>query len=609
MEALTVDYDSFGSFFVNNGSDIIAWRAKKFLTKEPTTLEWLQSLEPDSILVDIGANIGIYSIPAALFHVKKVYAVEPELKNFTELVNNIELNNLDESRIEAIPIAISSEFAETITQIYLTSDQPGMSCHQVGRNQDFKLSPIKKKRKHRSVYCVSLADFIQNLPINDSDKLHLKIDVDGIETDVCESLFKNNYIHRISSLQIELNPEIETHKDLINRLHSYGFSFLHSQVRRAVRKSGSFKGFAEYVFRRRIPSKIFNLLPEHTKQSLSTVNRTTENDISSDFYVDPSIQEAKIPDITAKHGSQITKISDNPPCFTINNGLKLSQKRQISNLIVSSIDKTENFTFKSQSADYVVNDQQRLKVSLNEIFIYSPNYKKYLQSLVADLNMLKNLTKAIVPTLQEQNFADSTRPFLDKNHTIIARARHFVDLRGFYLARHNDSSDTFLAYICPLESFATTTSLFTKKPSAGCFRDKNDVSSLNFNYESQFTPNTKISFISEGELGMAVESNNSTLRAYSVTSINSRLDESIIIPNVNFEGLNREKKNSSSARKALKGMGHGVFPPIQETLRPILLIDYCLWPEELEIGKIYTGGDSSELIGALCSLSDLNQFL
>ena len=397
MEALTVDYKSFGSFFVNNGSDIIAWRAKKFLTKEPTTLEWLQSLEPDSILVDIGANIGIYSIPAALFHVKKVYAVEPELKNFTELVNNIELNNLDESRIEAIPIAISSEFAETITQIYLTSDQPGMSCHQVGRNQDFKLSPIKKTRKHRSVYCVSLADFIQNLPINDSDKLHLKIDVDGIETDVCESLFKKNYIHRISSLQIELNPEIETHKDLINRLHSYGFSFLHSQVRRAVRKSGSFKGFAEYVFRRRIPSKVFNLLPEHTKQSLSTVNRTTENDISSDFYVDPSIQEAKIPDISAKHGSQITKISDNPPCFTVNNGLKLSQKRQISNLIVNSIDKTENFTFKSQSADYVVNDQQRLKASLNEIFIDSPNYKKYLQ-----LKVLKQSISVTLFTLVDQ---------------------------------------------------------------------------------------------------------------------------------------------------------------------------------------------------------------
>ena len=250
MKTLTVKYDSFGSFLINNGSDAIEWRAKKFLTKEPTTLEWLQSLEPDSILVEIGANIGIYSIPSALFHVKKVYAVEPELKNYTELVNNIELNNLDESRIEAIPVAITTEFAATISQLYLASDQPGMSLHQVGRNQDFKLGLIEKSRKHRSVYCVSLNDFLHNLPLNDSDKLHLKIDVDGIEMDVCESLFAKNYIHRISSLQIELNPDIETHKELINRLHSYGFSFLDSQIRRAARKSGIFRASLNMCFGR-----------------------------------------------------------------------------------------------------------------------------------------------------------------------------------------------------------------------------------------------------------------------------------------------------------------------------------------------------------------------
>ena len=135
MDTVTVNYDSFGSFLINRGHDMIAWRAKKFLTKEPTTIEWLQSLESDSILVDIGANIGIYSIPSALFHVKKVYAVEPEHKNFNELVKNIELNNLDDRKIEAIPIAISTEFASSITQLYLTADKPGMSCHQVRRNQ------------------------------------------------------------------------------------------------------------------------------------------------------------------------------------------------------------------------------------------------------------------------------------------------------------------------------------------------------------------------------------------------------------------------------------------------------------------------------------------
>ena len=47
------------------------------MTKEPTTLDWIKSLEKDSILIDIGANIGIYTIPCALFHVKKVIAIEP----------------------------------------------------------------------------------------------------------------------------------------------------------------------------------------------------------------------------------------------------------------------------------------------------------------------------------------------------------------------------------------------------------------------------------------------------------------------------------------------------------------------------------------------------
>ena len=609
MKTLTVKYDSFGSFLINNGSDAIEWRAKKFLTKEPTTLEWLQSLEPDSILVDIGANIGIYSIPSALFHVKKVYAVEPELKNYTELVNNIELNNLDESRIEAIPVAITTEFAATISQLYLASDQPGMSLHQVGRNQDFKLGLIEKSRKHRSVYCVSLNDFLHNLPLNDSDKLHLKIDVDGIEMDVCESLFAKNYIHRISSLQIELNPDIETHKELINRLHSYGFSFLDSQIRRAARKSGIFKGFAEYVFRKRMPGQIFNLLPEQTKQYLSLIDNASGNDVSSDFYIDPSIQEAQIPKITEKPGAPIVKISDRPPGFIVNNGLKPSQKRQISNLIVNSIDESENFSFKAEVGDQVVNDPKRLKVSLPKIFRYSPNYKKYLQSLVTDLSILKQLTKAIVPTLQKQYLVDSDRTFLDESHTIVARARHFVDLRGFYLSRHNDSDDTFLAYICPLESFSTTTSLFTDIPNAGCFRSKHDISKIEFNYESQFVPNTKTSFVSEGHSGISVEYSNSRLRVYSVTPINLQSDESIVIPNVNFEGLNRDKKNLSNVKKICQGMGHGVLPPIQEILRPILLVDYCLFPEELPIGKIYTGGDSSELIGSLCSLSDLNEFI
>ena len=66
----TVQYLPYGQFDIAASSDMIRWRAKSFLVKEPTTLEWLQSLESNSWLIDIGANIGIYTVPSALFHVQ-----------------------------------------------------------------------------------------------------------------------------------------------------------------------------------------------------------------------------------------------------------------------------------------------------------------------------------------------------------------------------------------------------------------------------------------------------------------------------------------------------------------------------------------------------------
>ena len=66
-----VEYPGYGKFKICGGNKMLKFRAESFLAKEPTTLEWLQALEADSLLIDIGANIGIYAIPASLFHVKK----------------------------------------------------------------------------------------------------------------------------------------------------------------------------------------------------------------------------------------------------------------------------------------------------------------------------------------------------------------------------------------------------------------------------------------------------------------------------------------------------------------------------------------------------------
>ena len=51
------------NFFIPN--EITNWRVHTFFTKEPETLNWIDSFSGDKIVFwDIGANIGLYSIYA-----------------------------------------------------------------------------------------------------------------------------------------------------------------------------------------------------------------------------------------------------------------------------------------------------------------------------------------------------------------------------------------------------------------------------------------------------------------------------------------------------------------------------------------------------------------
>lgn len=66
-------------------------------TKEPETLEWTQRyFMPNDVFYGVGANIGIYSLFAAV-HLNsrcKVYAFEPEALNHAKLGKNVYLKGL-----------------------------------------------------------------------------------------------------------------------------------------------------------------------------------------------------------------------------------------------------------------------------------------------------------------------------------------------------------------------------------------------------------------------------------------------------------------------------------------------------------------------------------
>ena len=249
-KAIKVPYNSYGTFLINLTNKITYWRAKTFLTKEPTTLEWLQQFKKESWLLDIGANIGIYSVPAALYHAAKVISVEVEPSNYAELLENIKVNKIGAEKIEAVLLGISTKYADKLNKLYLSKDEVGVSCHQLGANVDHMLRPINNEnRPFKTAYSISLSQLIKASSIPDNVPLHIKIDVDGIECDVCESLFISGLINRLSSIQVELNPiDMPDHNELKNRFINNNFTYSEDQVERMREKKGPYINYSNYIF-------------------------------------------------------------------------------------------------------------------------------------------------------------------------------------------------------------------------------------------------------------------------------------------------------------------------------------------------------------------------
>ena len=81
-------------------------RASSVLTKEPDMTRWLDGLATEAVLWDIGANVGVFSLYAAVRTGCTVLAFEPSSANFHVLVRNVQLNALY-ARVTAYCVALS----------------------------------------------------------------------------------------------------------------------------------------------------------------------------------------------------------------------------------------------------------------------------------------------------------------------------------------------------------------------------------------------------------------------------------------------------------------------------------------------------------------------
>ncbi len=220
------------------------WRVDTLFTKEPDTLAWIASFGPADVLVDVGANVGMYTVWAAKTRGVRVFGFEPEAQNYALLNRNIMLNGLEE-RVKAYCLALSD--VAGLSELHLSQAVIGGSCHSLGEQVDFKHEPM---RPAFSQGCVAarLDDLVAGGTVEQPN--HLKIDVDGFEPKVLRGAARVLGDARLRSLLVEVNQNLADHRAMVSDLESLGFRYDPDQVARAERKDGTFKGCAEYVFHR-----------------------------------------------------------------------------------------------------------------------------------------------------------------------------------------------------------------------------------------------------------------------------------------------------------------------------------------------------------------------
>lgn len=163
------------------------------VAKEPWTYEWLKDFTSGTVLFDIGACVGTYSLMAAA-RGATVYAFEPLPVNYAELSYNIILNKLTR-KIAAIPIAASDH-----------THWMKLNAHQDGLiRPGYGLASTEKKEK-MTVGLRVWAEPLQALP----DELikpptHIKVDVEGGEVAALRGCAA--FLPEVTSVIVEIHDD------------------------------------------------------------------------------------------------------------------------------------------------------------------------------------------------------------------------------------------------------------------------------------------------------------------------------------------------------------------------------------------------------------------
>jgi len=176
------------------GNGRLLWRAKSLLTEEPLMISWIKSMQSDDVVLDVGANVGMYTVPIAK-KVRTVYACELDPLNIAILKENLFLNSVSQN-VVVLPFACGDSAKIVNVKFRDLAYGDALQLIEGGDPQNTRFGDRTHSAK---VIQFSLDDIFAKLDLPRPNKI--KIDVDGNELTVLQGI--KDLIHSANEVYFE----------------------------------------------------------------------------------------------------------------------------------------------------------------------------------------------------------------------------------------------------------------------------------------------------------------------------------------------------------------------------------------------------------------------
>jgi FkbM family methyltransferase len=161
----------------------------------------LDYLRDEDVFVDVGANIGAYSVLLGKI-CKRGYAFEPSVDTYKICCENLKLNNFKNVKLNCLGVGNSNE------KVLFTKGLDATN-HVINDKQSIESDDVEK------IQIVSLDEFLKH----EKEISIIKIDVEGLEEQVLDGA--KNLLNQ-SNLNIVIMEVFENEK-LVDLMKQYGF--------------------------------------------------------------------------------------------------------------------------------------------------------------------------------------------------------------------------------------------------------------------------------------------------------------------------------------------------------------------------------------------------